>query len=143
MEVAGTILGAISVGITVCNGITAYCHAWKHQDDDVRTLTTLCESVRQLLQDIEQRVKSIQTLEPRVIRRLQDTLDACTGHSEAVLRLTTKYAANPTAATWKGKAEELRRRMIFPFEKKTLEELKNIMIAFRGNVDSALALIQL
>ena len=143
MEVAGTLLGAISVRITICNGITAYCHAWKHQDNDVRVLTALCESVKQLLQDIEQRVKSSQTLGPRITGRLQDTLDACNRHSEAVLQLTQKYAAKSTAATWKGKAEELGRRLVFPFEKKTLEELKNIMIAFRGNVDTALALIQL
>ncbi|KAI9770475.1 MAG: hypothetical protein M1839_003190 [Geoglossum umbratile] len=139
----GTVVGAISLGITLCDGIATYCHAWKHQDDEVRSLATLCEGLKQLLQDIEQGVKGSQTLDPNIVEKLNKTLQACTGHSEAVLRLTEKYTVGPAATTWKGKARELAQRLKFPFEKKTLEELKNIMIAFRGNVDIALGLLEL
>ncbi len=143
MDGAGTIVGAISLGITLCDGIARYCHAWKHQDDDVRSLTALCEALKQLLQDIEKRVKDSQTLDRDIVRKLNDHLRACKEHSEAVLRLTTKYAGGPATTTWKGKARELAQRLKFPFEKKTLEELKTIMMAFRGNVDIALGLLKM
>src|SRR3954468_19610737 len=48
MEVAGTIIGALSLGITLCDGIVTYCHAWKDQDNEIRSLTTLCETSKQL-----------------------------------------------------------------------------------------------
>ena len=138
MNAAGTVVGAISLGITLCDDIAVYCHAWKHQDDDVRSLTALCKALKQLLQDIEQRVKDSQTLDPNIVENPNDTLQACTGHCEAVLQLTEKYTVGPANTAWKGKARELVQRLKFPFEKKTLEELKDIMIAFRGNVDTAL-----
>jgi hypothetical protein len=143
MDAAGTVVGVISLGITLCDGIATYCHAWKHQDDDVRSLTALCEALKQLLQDIEQGVKGNQTLDANIVEKLNDTLQACTGHIEAVLRLTKKYTVGPATTTWKGKARELAQRLKFPFEKKTLEELKGIMIAFRGNADTALGLLKL
>jgi len=143
MDAAGTAVGIISLGITLCDGIVTYCHAWKHQDDDVRSLTALCETLNQLLQDIEQRVKGSQTLDPHIVEKLNDTLQACAGHNEAVLQLTKKYATGPATTAWKGKARELAQKLKFPFQKKTLEELREIMIAFRGNVDTALELLNL
>ncbi len=41
------------------------------------------------------------------------------------------------------KAKELTQRLKFPFEKKVLEDLKDIMTAFRGDVDLALGLLKL
>jgi hypothetical protein len=143
MDGAGTIVGAVSLGITLCDGIVAYCHTWKHQDDEVKSLTTLCETLKQLLQDIEQCVKSSQTLESRTVEKLNDSLQACAGHCKAVLRLSSKYTTTAAATTWNGRARELAKRLKFPFEKRTLEELKDIMIAFRGNVDTAMGLLKL
>jgi hypothetical protein len=143
MDGAGTVIGAISLGITICDGIAAYCHAWKHQDDDVRSLASLCKTSKQLFLDIQQRVMSSQTLDPSLVGRLNETLHASAQHCEAILQLTEKYVAGPSTDSWKGKAIELAQRLKFPFEKKTLRELMDIMIAFHENVDTALGLLQL
>lgn len=45
MDTAGTIIGAISLSITLCQGITTYCHDWKHQDEEVRSLRSLCDGL--------------------------------------------------------------------------------------------------
>jgi hypothetical protein len=143
MDVAGTIIGALSFGITLCDGIVTYCHAWKDQDKEIRSLTSLCETSKQLLQDIEQRIKDKPTLDPSVVQILNATLQACTKHTEEVLRLTRSYSAGPGPSTMKLRARDLLQRLKFPFEKKTLEELRNIMVAFRGNVDTAMSVLQL
>lgn len=143
MEAAGFIVGSISLGVTLCDGVVAYCRGWKHQDDDVRSLTALCEELKQLLQAIEQRVKGGPMLDPNIVAKLNDTFNTCRGRIEAVLLLAEKYGAGAVATTWKEKARELAQRLKFPFEKKTLEELKDIMIAFRGNVNTAMGLLRL
>lgn len=143
MESAGTIVGAVSLGITLCDGIVSYCHAWKHQDEEIRSLKTLCEELKRLLHAIEQRTKYSPILVPDTVGKLNDTIRACSNQGEAVLRLSEKYAPGPANTTWKGKARESARKLKFPFEKKTLAELKDIMLAFRGNVDTALALLKL
>ncbi len=75
--------------------------------------------------------------------RLNDALKACAERNEAVIQLSKNYAAEPQSTAWKGKARELIQKLRFPFEKKALLELTEIMIAFRGNVDTALALLEL
>ena len=143
MDAAGTIVGAISLGITLCDGIVTYCHAWKHQDDEVRTLKELCVSLKALLQPIEDGIKRSQSIDPNIVGKLQVTLDQCTKHAEAVISFTKPYLPAAADPTWKMKAKDLAQRLKFPFEKKTLEELKDIMIAYRGNVEIALSLIEL
>ena len=143
MDTAGTIIGAISLSITLCQGITTYCHDWKHQNEDARSLRSLCDGIVQHLQAIDQLAKDHPTLNPRIVGRLDDAVKTCNRHCEAVLSLSEKYAGGNPSASWKGKAAEAVRKIKFPFEKKALEELKEIMIAFRGNVDGVLQLLNL
>lgn len=143
MDVAGTLLGAVSLGITLCDSLVAYCRAWKHQDDDVASLASLCKGVRELLQNIEHCIQRSPTLDAKLIETLNNTLQGCTSHCEAVIRLSDKYTPGPPTSTWKDRARELLQKLKFPFEKKALEEIQGIMIAFRGNVDTALGLLNL
>lgn len=143
MDTGGTIIGAISLSITLCQGITTYCHDWKHQDDDVRSLRSLCDGLEQHLQAIDRVAKSHPTLNSDAIGRLDDAIETCKGHCDAVISLSEKYADGKPAVSWKGKAREGARKLKFPFQKKTLQELKEIMVAFRGNVDGILQLLSL
>jgi hypothetical protein len=143
MDIAGSIVGFVSLGITLCDGIFTYCQNWKHQDDDVRSLTALCESSKKLLEDIDQSVKNRLVLNANTVRKLEEALQACTERNEAVLQLARKYTVGPTTTGPQGKAQELFQKLKFPFKKQTLLELKDVMIDFRGNVDTALGLLKL
>jgi hypothetical protein len=143
MDAVGTIIGVISLGAALCDGIATYCHAWKHQDDDIRSLKALCGTLKQLLQYIEQRLKVDPILEPDIAEKLHNALQECNKHIEAALRLTKKYEIGSDTRRWKTKGKELVKRLKFPFDKNTLEGLRDIMVAFRGNVDTALAILQL
>lgn len=143
MDPAGTFIGAISLSITLCQGITSYCHDWKHQEEDVRSLRSLCDGLIQHLQAIDQVAKGHPTFNSNAASRLDNALKTCNAHCKALLSLSEKYSGGKPAASWKGKAREGTRKLKFPFQKKTLEELKDIMVAFRGNVDGILQLLSL
>jgi hypothetical protein len=113
------------------------------QDEDVRNVIALCENLKQLLQDIEDRISGSQGLQPSIIERLNGTLQTFQGHCDAVLRLAQKYAVAPATSLWRGGHRELMQKLKFPFENKTLKELKDIMMAFRANVDVAMGLLNL
>jgi hypothetical protein len=142
MDAAGSIVGVISLGITLCDGILTYCRAWRHQDDEVRSLTALTEGLRLLLQDVERKVKNNPALDPAIVDRLNGTIQACEEHVCAVLQLSGEYnSVKPTG--WMGMMKYLKQKLKFPFEKKMLEELRTIMLAFRGNVTTAMMLLAL
>lgn len=88
-------------------------------------------------------MKDHPTFNANTVTRLDDALNTCNEHCETVLLLSRKYATEQPAASWKRKAREGARKLKFPFQKKTLEELKDIMMAFRSNVDGILQLLSL
>jgi hypothetical protein len=57
--------------------------------------------------------------------------------------LSDKYTARLATTVWNGGARVLDQRLKFPFRKKTLEELKSIIIVFCGNIDSTIGLFKL
>ncbi|KAK3985464.1 hypothetical protein QBC44DRAFT_156483 [Cladorrhinum sp. PSN332] len=145
MDAAGTFIGALSLGLTLCQGIVSYCQSWKHQDDEVKSLIALAQGLIQLLLEIQQRITSNPALDPGITAKLDAILQACSGHCDAVLQLSTSYAPGQSTASpsWRHRTKELAKRLKFPIEKKVLGELKDIMLAFRGNVDTALGLLNL
>ena len=143
MDTAGTIIGAISLSITLCQGVTNYCHDWNHQDEEVKSLRSLCDGLAQHLQTIDKVIKDHPTLSTNIVARMDEAIETCNRHCKAILSLSEKYAPGEPSASWKSKAKEGARKLKFPFQKKTLEELKEIMIAFRGNVDGLLQLLSL
>ena len=140
MEAAGTIVGVLSLGITVCDGIIKYCRSWKNQDDDVRALIALTGGLKQLLEDLDKRLQPNPAYGPRILQLVKSSIQGCTEHIDSVVHLSDKYATGRTSGL-KGKANDMVHKLKFPFEKKALDELRDIMVAFRGNVNTALQVL--
>ncbi len=137
MEAAGTIVGVVSLGITLCSNIVDYCRAWKSNEEDVRVLTDLASELRKILQDIDAQVRRTSNIDPAITSKVDSSMKACREHVDAAIRLCDKHRTVQATGV-KGKVKDLVQKLRFPFEKKVLEELREIMIAFRGNVDTAL-----
>lgn len=142
MDAAGTIVGVLSLGITVCDGVIQYGHSWKNQDDDVRALIALTGGLKHLLEDLDKRLQPNLAHDPGVLQRVKSAIQDCTGHIDSVAHLSEKYTTGRTSGL-KGKAKDVVHKLKFPFEKKTLDELREIMVAFRGNVDTALQVLSM
>lgn len=140
MEVAGTIVGTVSLGITVCDGIIQYCHSWKTQDDDIRALKALTGGLKQLLAELDTKLQSNPAFDPSVLQILKTSSQNCAGHIDSVLHLSGKYTPGQLSGL-KGKAADLAQKLTFPFKKKTLDDLRDTVVAFRGNIETALQII--
>lgn len=140
MEIVGTIAGTLSLGITICDGIIKYCRSWKSQDGDVRALTALATRLKQLLQILDQRLQSNSAYDPMILQQVTSSIQDCTRHINSVVHLSDRYKSGQTGGL-KGKAKHIVYKLKFPFEKQALDELRDIMVAFRGNVDTALQIL--
>jgi hypothetical protein len=141
MEAAGTIVGVVALGITLCDGIIQYCRAWKHQDDDVRALNELTNGLKTVLQDVEIFLQQQPNLDLTAVPSVRHSLKACNDQISKALDISDKYAT--AQASTKGKMKDLIQRLKFPFQRNVLGELRDIMTAFRGNVDVALQLLNI
>ena len=140
MEAAGTVVGIVSLGIILCDGIIQCCRAWKHQDDDVRALRELTDGLRNILQDVERWLQRKPNLDPAIVPSVRNSLQACNDQIAKAMGISDKYAIGQTMAK-KGKVKDMIQRLKFPLERNVLRELRDIMMAFRDNVDIALSLL--
>lgn len=142
MEATGTVVGVLSLGIALCDGIIQYCRAWKHQDDDVRALRELATGLRNVLQDFERWLQRQPNLDPTLVSGVRNSLQACNNQISNALGVSDKYATGQTTRK-RGKVKDMIQRLKFPLERNVLGELRDIMVAFRGNVDIALNLLDM
>lgn len=142
MEATGTVVGVVSLGIILCDGIIQYCRDWKHQDDDVQALRDLTNGLKDILQEVERRLQRLPNLDPARVSSINNSLQACSDQILKAKGISDKYATGQTAGK-KGKMKDIIQRLKFPLERKVLGELRDIMNAFRGNVDTALNLLNM
>jgi ElaB/YqjD/DUF883 family membrane-anchored ribosome-binding protein len=140
MDPTSSVISIIAFGITICDGVVKYCHGWKSQGEDVRSLTELANGLKQLLEDIRNLLQSNPTLAPTVSAGLDNAVQACDKHVEALLRLGGNYSTGQTAGLMQ-KTEVALKKLKYPFERKALLELRDILTQFRGNVQLALGIL--
>ena len=140
MEVPSLAIGAVSLGITVCDGIIRYCRDWNRQHDNVRTLEESTNGLKSALLEAQQLMQQHPTLDPANFTTLNDSVRACNDQISQVQKISDKYAEQQAS----GKREKLKvavQRLKFPFEAKVLDELREVIDTFRANVDLALGLL--
>ncbi|KAF2231811.1 hypothetical protein EV356DRAFT_518197 [Viridothelium virens] len=142
MEAAGTIVGVLSLGITVCDGVIHYCRSWKNQDDEIRALIALTVGLKQLLKDLDDRLLANLPHNLRFLEHVNSSIQDCDRNINSILQLSEKYTVGRISGL-RGKAKDIAYKLKFPFEKKAFDELREFMVAFRGNVNTALQFLSM
>lgn len=141
MEAAGTVVGAVSLGIVLCDGVIQYCHAWKHQDDEVQTLKDLAGGLKDVLERAEKLLQK-PGLDPDLVAITNKNLQVCNDQISKVVTLSNKYTKGKTANN-KVKLKDLIRSLKYPFEKTILAELRDVTMTFQHNIKTALGLLDM
>jgi ElaB/YqjD/DUF883 family membrane-anchored ribosome-binding protein len=140
MEPASSVIGIVAFGITICNGVVKYCQGWKSQEKDVSSLNELANGLKQLLENVHNLLQSNPTIAPTISPSLDNAVQACDKHLEALLRLGGNYATGQTVGLMQ-KTEAALKKLKYPFERRALLELRDILTQFRGNVQLALDIL--
>jgi len=144
LGVAGSVVGIVSLGIQVTEGLLKYYESWKDQDQDISdmcvslesllgTLMILSETIqppakfaRSVTENVEKNINSIK----QAVNRLSDEL----GHA-----LSLGLPNQGTRALMRRHI----RRALYPFKEETLQKLQQVISEARSNLDLALHSLQL
>lgn len=116
MNAAASVVGIVSLGIQVCQGITWYYGEWKDCPDDVMRMVDSVKSLRKTLELFEP-ILSDKEIETDPKQRVEECIIAC---SEAIRCLGTerKKFDEPAKIKW------VVRRLTYPFKASTLSKLQ-------------------
>jgi N-terminal domain on NACHT_NTPase and P-loop NTPases len=134
----GTTLAAISLGITVCDGIFKYCQAWKSQNDQVQSLKDLTQILRVVLEEAEVRLRNCPAVEGSISDSLNTCIQRCQTNIDAILQMSEKYAPPLSTDSWSDTTKRHIRKLMFPFKRETLLELHRTLKTFQANFDTIL-----
>ncbi|KAK3989402.1 hypothetical protein QBC44DRAFT_85771 [Cladorrhinum sp. PSN332] len=136
----GTALAIVSLGLTVCEGITKYCGAFKDLKSEVASLLQISSELHGILHSIEIWLQSRPSLSPAMVGKVEGSVRTCLSHLDEILDLCSKYS-RPSTKDIKSRLLHAKRGLEFPFKVGTVQRLKSRMEALKTNINLSLALL--
>jgi hypothetical protein len=143
MEVAGTAVGAISLGIQVIQSLVDYYTAYKHRESDVQYTFKKLTHILNVLEILRKQLGSRKFRSDE--RSVLDTVERCIGNCEDVVNELNEETEKIHKASSSGivaAAREAGRRLAYPFRKSTLQKLDEDVDDMCANLTLALQVLQ-
>jgi hypothetical protein len=131
------VAGIISLGLQVTQGIVSFCSAWKGYGEDMEDLRNKATGLANTLTHLNLvlRQKSVDTA---FRTQVVDLLHSSKITMEKLKKLRAKLPNPPTNRPATETARELKRKMMYTFEKQTISEMRSMIDSLQGNIDTAL-----
>jgi hypothetical protein len=144
LGVASSVVGIVSLGIQVAQGLITYYTSWKDQDEDISAMCASLESLRGTLQILSKNVQPPAKFD----KSTKDNVEANVNRIEvAVKKLDSKLEkAQSTTLPPQGARSAMRRhvrRALYPFKDQTLRKIQQVVSEARSNLDTAMHTLQL
>ncbi|KAL4960356.1 uncharacterized protein BDV14DRAFT_182803 [Aspergillus stella-maris] len=144
ISISGGVVGVVSLGVTVCQGLIAYYGPWKSYDDEINDFTTRLEGLQRTLVVIRSFISPEHDLglpsasyRELVVLQLVSCEEACRRLS-SILERCKSTETTPFVR----KHDWLRlRRILYPFRKETLVTLAESTSGLQENLNLSLQLL--
>ena len=132
ISISSGVAGLVSLGLTVCSGISQYYVSWKDSEKDTARLRESLDTLTKTFTLIKRRISG-STFNREAVDRVTESLVACAG---AIDRLNEKL--DKLRCTKPGIVSVQFKRSLYPFHTKTLEKLQGIVDALQTKLGLAL-----
>ncbi|KAI9879865.1 MAG: hypothetical protein M1830_006717 [Pleopsidium flavum] len=141
ISVAGTAVGVISLGLTVCQGLLQYYSSWKEAQKDVAAMFSSLEGLTRTLQMIELTIQD-RKFDRKIVERVTESIASCdTGVKSLDKKLTKVKALKVDGLEARLRAQV--RRALYPFKESTLMKLRETISDLRDNLSLAINILQI
>ena len=124
------VIGIVSLGIQVCQGLLKYYGSWKDSRKDVAALCSSVESLSSILDQLEQTL----TGNHETKSTISDCIEACRSSIEQLDKKLSKVRSVADPGNFTAKIYGQGLRLLYPFRESTLVKLKEIVADIRSNL---------
>ena len=133
-----SVIGIISFGLTVCDGIVQYYSAYKDQDVRILHVITSLESLRKILMSLMTTLQEIGKNPSKHVMESSLNVEKNIKQSEEGLEKLTKKLekityCGPSHGVW-NRVKEVSHRASYPFHESTLVKLVEVVADLRDNL---------
>jgi hypothetical protein len=144
LGVAGSAVGVISLGIQICSGLINYYQDFKSQHENISATLTNLEHLVQTLVLLEATLSRHDIESPLDAAILEHfrKLSSHTYNGVKKLQAILDKFSHSEATNIREKLHGVYRKTLYPLQKKTIQELGDVVDDLRSNINLALQVVQ-
>lgn len=134
---AGSAVGVISLGISVCQGITNYYSVFKGQDSEVDNMVGKVERLTKLLETLQHRLTKTRYEHSVSVESVEQNIVACAAALRNMNQILSKCEQDREGF------KVITRKMLYPFKQKTLQDLIASVSQCQRDLATAMQILQM
>lgn len=142
-SVASGAVGVVSLGLTVCEGLTSYCSAFRGQDQYLDNLSHRARGLSDSLSLLSRALPTYRTGSPDVEHQIEVLLRECNSSIRLLENKVDSFRRVHGPSLSRDKFKHVTKRTVFPFKKAALFELSNTIDSLQLNLETILSIANL
>lgn len=134
VSAAGFAIGAVSLGIQVCQGLVSYYADWKSCDDDIDRIHDRLRGLGETLEILKKEIMKFQGTNAKEVDDVNKKILSCSDGIHKLQAVLRKCRSSPSANS----VHKFYLRTLYPFKKSTLQDLNASVKDLQGNLDTGL-----
>lgn len=144
LSIAASAAGLISLGLTVCSGITSYLDAVRSRAEDVDAARRQADGIRNMLFIVDESIEKPNYIDTASVDAARACLQTCTIEVKALDLLVDEIGKTTLPATTiRLKIKEQKKRFTYAFKKEELERLEQHLARVHSTLQGALQVLGL
>ena len=131
---AGFAIGAVSLGIQVCQGLVSYYTDWKSCDDDINRIIGKLRGLEETLENLKNGMTRYQCANAKEVADVNEKILLCDDGIHRLQAVLNKCRSFPSSNS----VHKFLQKTLYPFRKTTLHELEASMRDLQGNLHTGL-----
>ena len=143
LGVAGSVVGIVSLGIQLTQGLLKYYGSWKDQDSDISDMCASLDSLQRTLTILSKTIQPPARFSMSIKDSLEKNVNRINGALEKLKDELGKIQG--TESPKPGARSAMRRhvrRALYPFREETLSKIQRVVSEACSNLDLALQVLQ-
>lgn len=133
-----SVVGVISLGIQVCQGLVSYYESWKSFDDDIAHLHASIGGLKTTLENLEHTLPKFRNSNANLVTDIEKKIISSAHGIHQLEKVLTKCQSSISANIVQQKGYRIVQKTFYPFKKATLQEVRNQVIDLEHNLEISL-----
>lgn len=143
LPITGSAVGVVSLGLTVCQGLISYYGPWSAYDKEISYVAQKAEGLKATLTMLQKPVQNLGSSVHEAPIEVQRRILACVELLESLESAIERCKKTSPPSDFQDKAQAMRRRMMYPFRRDTLQLLVNSVEGLQANLNTAIQVLQM
>ena len=132
ISVGGFAIGAVSLGIQICQGLVSYYSAYKSSDEDIDRIINKLRGLENTLKNLKKGITKFRNANAQEVKDVNEKILSCDEGIHNLQKILQKFRSSSHSV------QRTAQKTLYPFRKATLHELDVSLNDLQRNLNTGL-----